>query len=29
MNGEEEQVNVDASDIKVNGAEVVTPTDEQ
>jgi hypothetical protein len=29
MNNEENQENVDSSDIEVNGAEVVTPTDEQ
>jgi hypothetical protein len=29
MNNEENQENVDSSDIEVSGAEVVTPTDEQ
>lgn len=29
MNGDDNQENVDPSDIDVNGAEVVTPTDEQ
>ena len=29
MNGDDNQENVDTSDIDVNGAEVVTPTDEQ
>jgi hypothetical protein len=29
MNNEENQENVDPSDIEVSGAEVVTPTDEQ